>query len=116
MRYRMSANRVICALVLICAARAAFAEDADKPNIVLIMADDLGYGDLGCYGSALNQTPNIDTLSEAGLPCLASRFLSVNSMRLAATPVVPIFSCHSILVSYAEPAGCFAAQTRARPA
>ena len=38
-----------------------------KPNIVLIMADDLGYRDLGCYGNTKINTPNIDTLAEAGL-------------------------------------------------
>lgn len=40
---------------------------AERPNIVLIVADDLGYGDLGCYGSATNKTPNIDALAAAGL-------------------------------------------------
>jgi arylsulfatase A-like enzyme len=38
-----------------------------KPNIVLIMADDLGYGDLGCYGNTVNRTPHIDTLASEGL-------------------------------------------------
>lgn len=37
------------------------------PNIVLIMADDLGYGDAGCYGQQLLQTPNIDRLAREGL-------------------------------------------------
>ncbi|NOZ62558.1 MAG: arylsulfatase [Calditrichaeota bacterium] len=37
-----------------------------KPNIVLIMADDMGYSDLGCFGSEIN-TPNIDSLAEEGL-------------------------------------------------
>jgi arylsulfatase A-like enzyme len=37
------------------------------PNIVLIMADDLGYGDLACYGNAKNKTPNIDALAASGL-------------------------------------------------
>lgn len=37
------------------------------PNIVYIMVDDLGYGDLGCYGSRINRTPNIDKLAEEGL-------------------------------------------------
>jgi len=38
-----------------------------KPNIVIINCDDLGYGDLGCFGSKLNHTPNIDYLAENGL-------------------------------------------------
>lgn len=38
-----------------------------KPNIILILADDLGYGDLGCYGSKINSTPNIDSLAKGGL-------------------------------------------------
>lgn len=37
------------------------------PNIVLIVADDLGYGDLGCYGSTRNATPHIDALAAGGL-------------------------------------------------
>lgn len=40
---------------------------ADRPNIVFIMADDLGYGDLGCYGSETIRTPNIDALARGGL-------------------------------------------------
>ncbi len=39
---------------------------ASKPNILLIVADDLGYADLGCYGSDI-QTPNIDLLASEGL-------------------------------------------------
>lgn len=38
-----------------------------KPNIVFIVADDLGYGDLGCYGQTKIQTPNIDSLATVGL-------------------------------------------------
>ena len=37
-----------------------------RPNIVLIMADDLGFSDLGCYGSEI-ETPNLDTLAKNGL-------------------------------------------------
>jgi membrane-anchored protein YejM (alkaline phosphatase superfamily) len=38
-----------------------------KPNILFILADDLGYGDLGCYGQETIKTPNIDKLAQDGL-------------------------------------------------
>jgi len=41
--------------------------DMTKPNVVLINCDDLGYGDLGCYGNPVNQTPAIDKLAGEGL-------------------------------------------------
>jgi len=39
---------------------------ADRPNVVVIMADDLGFSDIGCYGSEI-QTPNLDALAQDGL-------------------------------------------------
>lgn len=46
----------------------SFAADA-KPNLLIILADDMGYGDLGCMGSKLLRTPNIDALAESGVLC-----------------------------------------------
>jgi arylsulfatase A-like enzyme len=45
----------------------AFAQAAAKPNIVFVMADDLGYADLGCYGQRGFATPRIDALAAAGV-------------------------------------------------
>lgn len=54
-------------VMLICVQSAVHAQVADKPNIILIMADDLGYGDLGCYGQSKIKTPNIDQLADEGV-------------------------------------------------
>lgn len=51
-----------CVLPVLCQA-----QPPKRPNIVVILADDLGYGDLASYGSDRNQTPYIDQLAEKGL-------------------------------------------------
>ena len=38
-----------------------------KPNVIFILADDLGYNELGCYGQKKIQTPNIDSLADDGM-------------------------------------------------
>lgn len=54
--------------LLACSTKQKNMPQADKkPNIIYIMADDLGYGDLGCYGQKLIQTPNIDLLAKEGM-------------------------------------------------
>ncbi|MCM2372686.1 arylsulfatase [Aporhodopirellula aestuarii] len=45
----------------------AAADVGKKPNIIFIMADDLGYGQLGCYGQEMIQTPNLDQMASDGL-------------------------------------------------
>ena len=51
------------------------------PNVVLIIADDLGYGDLGCYGATKLRTPNIDKLAAEG-----RRFTDAHSASTVCTP------------------------------
>jgi arylsulfatase A-like enzyme len=50
-------------------ARLRAAGGARKPNVVLILADDLGYGDPGCYGNAQIPTPHVDSLAQSGVRC-----------------------------------------------
>jgi arylsulfatase len=46
---------------------AAYPQKNDLPNIIIIFTDDLGYGDLGCYGAEGYATPNLDRLAESGM-------------------------------------------------
>lgn len=43
------------------------AHTPQKPNIIFIMCDDMGYGDLGCYGQPYISTPNIDNMAREGM-------------------------------------------------
>jgi arylsulfatase A-like enzyme len=54
---------------------------AGKPNIVIILADDLGFGDLGCYGATKIPTPNVDRMAREGL-----RFRDAHSTSATCTP------------------------------
>jgi arylsulfatase A-like enzyme len=57
------------------------AKPASKPNIVFIYADDLGYGDVSCYGAKAVSTPNIDALAAKGL-----RFTDAHATSATCTP------------------------------
>lgn len=52
-----------------------------RPNVIIILADDIGYGDLGCYGTATIQTPNVDRLASEGI-----RFTDAHSAAATSTP------------------------------
>src|SRR5215217_1736000 len=52
-----------------------------KPNVIYIYADDLGYGDLSCYGATKINTPNLDKLAKKGI-----RFTNGNSTSATCTP------------------------------
>src|SRR5215203_1802632 len=59
-------NRLLLALApLLLSATAARA--ADPPNVIVILADDLGWTDLACYGSDLHETPHLDRLARDGM-------------------------------------------------
>jgi arylsulfatase A-like enzyme len=58
-----------------------FASAAERPNIVLIYADDVGYGDVSCYGATAVETPAIDRMAKEGL-----RFTDAHSASATCTP------------------------------
>lgn len=69
---RLSGRRPRCTCAMeavwaLCLAFAAGLASDSQPNIVLIFADDLGYGDLGAYGHPSSTTPNLDQLAAGGL-------------------------------------------------
>ena len=84
---------MVCLLSMPAAVQAA---EKQRPNIIFIMADDLGYGDLGCYGQKLIQTPHIDQLAAQGMRftqayagasvCTASRAVLMTGLHNGHTP------------------------------
>ncbi len=70
-----------CGASALLASRRTFAAPSQPPNIVMIYADDLGYGDTGCYGATAVRTPNIDRLARGGV-----RFTDAHSAASTCTP------------------------------
>lgn len=75
----------------------AYAQKETKPNIIFILADDLGYGDLGSYGQKLIQTPNLDKMAANGMRftqfysgapvCAPSRTSLMTGLHTGHTPI-----------------------------
>lgn len=57
-------------------------QNTDKPNVIFIYADDLGYGDLECYGAKNVQTPNVNRLASEGI-----RFINAHAYRRYQYPI-----------------------------
>ena len=58
----------VALLLTVATTTTAIASDKiEKPNIVFLLVDDLGYSDVGCYGNTLNETPNVDRLAREGM-------------------------------------------------
>ncbi|MEM8953295.1 MAG: PVC-type heme-binding CxxCH protein [Verrucomicrobiota bacterium] len=76
----MNVQTLTLSLLVACFANIAGAERV-KPNVVLIFADDLGYGDLGCYGATKVKTPHLDQLAAEG-----RKFTDAHSASAVCTP------------------------------
>jgi len=80
-RINITTLKTPCALLALCALLCGQAFAAAKPNVIIIFADDLGYGDLGCYGSPVIRTPHLDRMAAEGL-----RFTDFYSASEVCTP------------------------------
>ncbi len=98
-----SAGRIIPSLIVValilsgCQKQGNASSEAPRPNIILIVADDLGYGDLGSYGQRHIQTPHLDQMAKEGLRftqfyagstvCAPSRSVLMTGQHTGRTPV-----------------------------
>ena len=63
----MKMKSFLLGVLLLSSANWARAETQVRPNVIFIFIDDLGWGDLGCYGNDFIDTPNIDQLAKDGM-------------------------------------------------
>lgn len=73
--------RMLAVLVILASAGARANEPPSRPNFIVILADDLGYGDLGCYGHPTIRTPHLDQMAHEGI-----RFTQFYSAAEVCTP------------------------------
>ena len=76
----MNPSRIACSIAALVSAAAAQAQSS-KPNVIVIMTDDVGYGDFSCYGATRVQTPHIDQLAARG-----TRFTDAHASASTSTP------------------------------
>jgi arylsulfatase A len=79
MKTELPRKHLVIMMLFIITAPLAFAKT--QPNVIFIMADDLGYGDLGCYGANHFETPACDRLAREGM-----RFTDAHSPSSVCTP------------------------------
>ena len=94
---RTAAAGSIAAVISGCTSGSRRTGGAGRPNIVYIVADDLGYGDLGCYGQKDIRTPNLDRMAREGMiftqhysgstVCAPSRSCLMTGMHTGHTPI-----------------------------
>lgn len=73
--------KLLCITLTLLAILSRVSVAAERPNVIIIFADDLGYGDLGCYGSPTIRTPHLDQMAAEGL-----RFTDFYSASEVCTP------------------------------
>jgi arylsulfatase A-like enzyme len=82
MCYRFRPCPLVAGLLLVHCLQSAWSQDsAALPNVVVILADDVGYGDLGCYGATRVKTPHLDRLAAEGI-----RFTDGHAASATCTP------------------------------
>ena len=82
------------AFALLCVFSIHNANAAERPNVILILAADLGYGELGCYGGPLN-TPAMDRLAEEGIRCTDGYAAFAHLLPLTGCPFDGSLSCEN---------------------
>lgn len=81
----------------------AASHDKKQPNIIFILADDLGYSELGCFGNTFNETPNIDKLAENGIKFPNAYTAQTVSSPTRAALMTGLYPARTGIIDYLRP-------------
>src|SRR5436853_7362873 len=89
--------KYLIAIILLLPVIPVNAQKTKNPNIIFIFADDLGYGDIGCYGQQKIETPNIDKLVQKGMKFTQFYSGSTFCAQSRSCFLTGFYTCHTAL-------------------
>ena len=96
-------EKILNTTLLLTFAAGAMQASSPRPNIILILADDLGYSELGCYGNTFNETPNLDAMAAQGLRLTSAYAAQTVSSPTRAALMTGFYPHRTGIIDYLRP-------------
>ena len=99
----LNMDKILNTTLLLAFATGAMQASSPRPNIILIVTDDLGYSELGCYGNSFNETPNLDAMAAQGLRLTSAYAAQTVSSPTRAALMTGFYPHRTGIIDYLRP-------------